>query len=184
MNPRDKGQGYSGINRSANPVSSRHNSPGGTADVEEAVDLNSIDRDRARGLNENAMPGSVTGHDPSTYGEEGGGELSSGDFPYTCPADSNGTDKPDFFGEAQLDYEWGRRPPPLSTCRWEERAGDPGYDIEITSPAMPMQHNPGMEETMHEYKAGSLHSGSKKGPVVKNRKQAIAIAMSEKRRGQ
>ena len=35
-----------------------------------------------------------------------------------------------------------------------------------------------MGKVMHEYKAGSLHSG-KGGPVVKNPKQAIAIAMSE-----
>jgi hypothetical protein len=34
-------------------------------------------------------------------------------------------------------------------------------------------------KVMHEYKVGALHSGSKKGPVVKSRKQAIAIAMSE-----
>ncbi|CAB4136093.1 hypothetical protein UFOVP1549_54 [uncultured Caudovirales phage] len=34
-------------------------------------------------------------------------------------------------------------------------------------------------KVMHEYKVGTLHSGSKKGPVVKSRKQAIAIAMSE-----
>lgn len=34
-------------------------------------------------------------------------------------------------------------------------------------------------KVMHEYKTGMLHSGSKKGPVVKNPKQAIAIAMSE-----
>jgi hypothetical protein len=32
---------------------------------------------------------------------------------------------------------------------------------------------------MREAKAGKLHSGSAKGPVVKNRKQAIAIALSE-----
>lgn len=32
---------------------------------------------------------------------------------------------------------------------------------------------------MHKFKHGELHSGSKHGPVVKNRKQAIAIAMSE-----
>ena len=32
---------------------------------------------------------------------------------------------------------------------------------------------------MDEWKQGKLHSGSKKGPVVKNRKQAIAIALSE-----
>ena len=29
-----------------------------------------------------------------------------------------------------------------------------------------------------EFKAGTLNSGSKKGPIVKSRKQAIAIALS------
>lgn len=37
------------------------------------------------------------------------------------------------------------------------------------------------EKVMSEYKKGKLHSGSKKGPIVKNRKQAIAIMLSEKR---
>lgn len=36
-----------------------------------------------------------------------------------------------------------------------------------------------VEKVMHEYKEGELHSGSKKGPRVKSRKQAIAIALSE-----
>src|SRR5215471_8788131 len=36
-------------------------------------------------------------------------------------------------------------------------------------------------EVMHKWKHGSLHSGSKSGPLVKNRKQAIAIMMSERR---
>jgi hypothetical protein len=36
-----------------------------------------------------------------------------------------------------------------------------------------------MSKVMKEFAAGKLHSGSKKGPLVKNRKQAIAIAMSE-----
>ena len=35
---------------------------------------------------------------------------------------------------------------------------------------------------MGEYKRGDLHSGSKSGPVVKNRDQAVAIAMSEARK--
>jgi hypothetical protein len=35
-----------------------------------------------------------------------------------------------------------------------------------------------VEKVMHEYKTGTLHSGGD-GKVVKNRKQAIAIAMSE-----
>ena len=39
-----------------------------------------------------------------------------------------------------------------------------------------------IETVMHEFKEHALHSGSKKGPKVKNRKQAIAIAMSEARK--
>lgn len=38
------------------------------------------------------------------------------------------------------------------------------------------------DEVMHKYKHGALHSGSKSGPLVKNRKQAIAIMLSEKRK--
>jgi hypothetical protein len=34
-------------------------------------------------------------------------------------------------------------------------------------------------KVMREYGKGELHSGSKKGPVVQSRKQAIAIALSE-----
>lgn len=41
---------------------------------------------------------------------------------------------------------------------------------------------PGMKNTMGEFKRGQLHSGSKKGPVVTNRKQAIAIGLSEDRK--
>lgn len=36
-------------------------------------------------------------------------------------------------------------------------------------------------KVMGEFKSGELHSGSKSGPIVKNRKQAIAIGMSEGR---
>lgn len=39
-----------------------------------------------------------------------------------------------------------------------------------------------VEKVLHEYKEGELHSGSKKGPRVKSRKQAIAIALSEARK--
>ncbi len=39
-----------------------------------------------------------------------------------------------------------------------------------------------VEKVMHEYKEGKLHSGSKKGPVVSNKKQAVAIALSEARK--
>jgi hypothetical protein len=36
-----------------------------------------------------------------------------------------------------------------------------------------------VQKVMHEFKTGTLHSGSKKGPTVTSKKQAIAIAMSE-----
>jgi hypothetical protein len=36
-------------------------------------------------------------------------------------------------------------------------------------------------KVMGEYKRGKLHSGSKKGPKVKNRKQAIAIGLNQAR---
>lgn len=41
-----------------------------------------------------------------------------------------------------------------------------------------------MGKVMGEFKSGDLHSGSKSGPVVKNRDQAIAIGLSEGRKAQ
>jgi hypothetical protein len=41
---------------------------------------------------------------------------------------------------------------------------------------------PPFDEVLSKFKHGSLHSGSKHGPKVKNRKQAIAIMLSEKRK--
>lgn len=38
-----------------------------------------------------------------------------------------------------------------------------------------------MQKMMGEFKRGTLHSGSKRGPKVTSRKQAVAIAMSEQR---
>jgi hypothetical protein len=43
-------------------------------------------------------------------------------------------------------------------------------------------HTGKMGKVMGEYKSGMLHSGSKKGPKVTNRKQAVAIALSESRK--
>jgi hypothetical protein len=36
-----------------------------------------------------------------------------------------------------------------------------------------------VKSVMDEWKAGTLHSGSKKGPVVRSQKQAVAIALSQ-----
>jgi hypothetical protein len=41
---------------------------------------------------------------------------------------------------------------------------------------------PKVKKVMKEFKEKKLHSGSKKGPVVKKPKQAVAIALSEARK--
>lgn len=41
------------------------------------------------------------------------------------------------------------------------------------------QGREGVRQEMRKFKAGTLHSGSKHGPKVTSRKQAIAIALSE-----
>ncbi len=43
---------------------------------------------------------------------------------------------------------------------------------------------PGIKKTMDEWKAGTLHSGSKTGQIVKSQKQAIAIGLSEERKAE
>jgi hypothetical protein len=47
----------------------------------------------------------------------------------------------------------------------------------------PMYGASKVSKVMGEYGKGKLRSGSKKGPVVKNRKQAVAIALNEARKG-
>jgi hypothetical protein len=48
---------------------------------------------------------------------------------------------------------------------------------------MPKAKKPAkIKKVMHEWSEGALHSGSKKGPKVTSRKQAIAIALSEARK--
>lgn len=46
---------------------------------------------------------------------------------------------------------------------------------------MPLKGSPKdkVHQEMHKFKYGQLHSGSAKGPIVKDRQQAIAIALSE-----
>ena len=39
-----------------------------------------------------------------------------------------------------------------------------------------------VKKVMHEWGQGQLHSGSKKGPIVRSQKQAVAIALSEQRK--
>ena len=37
-------------------------------------------------------------------------------------------------------------------------------------------------KTMHEFKAGTLHSGSQQGPTVTKKPQAVAIALNQARK--
>lgn len=46
-----------------------------------------------------------------------------------------------------------------------------------------VKSSPKVSKVMGEYGAGKLHSGSKKGPLVRDQKQAVAIALSEARKG-
>ena len=39
-----------------------------------------------------------------------------------------------------------------------------------------------LKTVMDEWKAGTLHSGSKQGPIVRSQKQAVAIALSQSKR--
>ncbi len=39
-----------------------------------------------------------------------------------------------------------------------------------------------IKKVMHEFKEGTLHSGSKTGPKVTSREQAVAISLSEARK--
>jgi len=47
----------------------------------------------------------------------------------------------------------------------------------------PMYGKSKVSKVMREFGKGKLHSGSKKGPVVKNQKQAVAIALNQARKG-
>lgn len=54
---------------------------------------------------------------------------------------------------------------------------------EMALPGEPtVRYDGKIEKVMGEFKRGTLHSGSKRGPKVRNRKQAIAIGMSEARK--
>ena len=54
--------------------------------------------------------------------------------------------------------------------------------LPYVNPKGKKQKQADVKSVMDEWKSGNLHSGSKKGPTVKNQKQAVAIALSETRR--
>lgn len=73
--------------------------------------------------------------------------------------------------------------PPLQREESRHKAALGKMGMEHVGGTMRKKDNPGkVEATMREFKAGSLHSGSKKGPKVTSRKQAIAIGLSQARK--
>ena len=49
----------------------------------------------------------------------------------------------------------------------------------LLSPALGPKGRAKVAQTFKEWGKGQLHSGSKQGPVVKNQRQAVAIALSQ-----
>lgn len=76
------------------------------------------------------------------------------------------------YGQADITYEQFTHNKPQ----------DPGFNPGRPS-KMPTHFGPAgrakLEKVGHEFKTGTLHSGSKHGPMVTNRKQAVAIMLSE-----
>src|SRR5262245_61081974 len=59
-------------------------------------------------------------------------------------------------------------------------AGLRNMTVQLEEVAMPKGKGQAtIKDVMHKFKAGTLHSGSKTGPKVTSRKQAVAIAISE-----
>jgi hypothetical protein len=85
-------------------------------------------------------------------------------------------------------YDQPSKPPITPETYYGTASGKKMFEADIVDPDTSMMMNRkegGMTKgqkkvgkVMREFKAGKLHSG-KKGPVVKNPKQAIAIALSE-----
>lgn len=68
-----------------------------------------------------------------------------------------------------------------------QKAGAPKKEVKRDEKMAKVTYSKGkakVKKVMREFKSDKLHSGSKKGPLVHNPKQAIAIALSEGRKAQ
>lgn len=63
-----------------------------------------------------------------------------------------------------------------------ERKGGIKGDKKLHEMAVKRHKSEKVGEVMDEFKAGKLHSGSRKGPKVTNRRQAMAIALNESKK--
>jgi len=131
---KDSGQGFAGIKRSSNLNTPRHIRPGGTQDVEEAVDLKEIDRPAKNwvGLGERQTDGAS--------GYAGNRNVGRGDKGFNWPKDDT-KDSTDLVldGETNTAYDWGRKPAFVGRrVPWQSYAADPGRP----SPLDPTDSNP------------------------------------------
>jgi len=68
---------------------------------------------------------------------------------------------------------------------WQQEAAEPEHRAikrKLEKLSKKQSKSRKIPKVMEEYEEGKLHSGSKKGPKVKSRKQAVAIALSEARK--
>ena len=74
-------------------------------------------------------------------------------------------------------------PMPKGSCKSSCKDKHPKEDKQERKEHGKKRSDKKFKKVLHEYKEGTLHSGSKKGTKVKNVKQAVAIAYSEARKG-
>jgi len=83
------------------------------------------------------------------------------------------------MSEKDAEYLRGQTPS-MPSMGLQDESLQPGKQYMKRGGAMkPTKAQAKVKKVMGEFKRGELHSGGKKGPVVKNPKQAIAIALSE-----
>lgn len=70
----------------------------------------------------------------------------------------------------------------MSLETWEKSSMDKKHDTQQSMKGLAKGGMAKVGKVMGEFKSGELHSGSKSGPVVKSRKQAVAIGISEARK--
>ncbi len=93
------------------------------------------------------------------------------------PMTKMGIKKPDYAPEGETpDYAKSKEQTPNRTAKTSLPAGT--MKEAMVNKIMKKLQEGSMEKTMGEFKRGTLHSGSKTGPIVKSREQAIAIGMN------
>lgn len=96
------------------------------------------------------------------------------------PMTKMGIKKPDYAPEGETpDYAKTKEQTPNRAAKSSLPAGT--IKEAVMNKIMKKLKEGSMEDTMGEFKRGKLHSGSKTGPIVTDRDQAIAIGMNSKK---